>query len=374
MTVQPPPNPFARKRRYVTWLSLSLMSFMALMVVIVYEARWVYPEIQAYFSQTGSLTGQQLATRSREYLQRAQRYLLSESLFEDEQQALRLNLDLAYGLIDIDVYRQKYTCTNTSLQTLTLLTQRLDENNVAPFDAAAELLGPIECLTRIEMNQLDLRGMAINEFSQNTRRHNQVVTYSSLVIFVLGLLFWRMHERQLRRTEHATEQMLIWMQQAMCDPLTGIGNRSALHQDIVNNEGESLALILVDIDFFKQYNDFLGHPEGDQLLRRLARLLKHVLGKDAKLYRLGGDEFAAVVPCNDDALLVSYCDQVTSALQEADFKHPAHPDNERVTLSIGAVRFTAGEFTLSTAYEAADKALYRVKSAGRDDWQITAAA
>ncbi|WP_083005289.1 GGDEF domain-containing protein [Halomonas sp. GT] len=351
------------------------MSFMALMVVIVYEARWVYPEIQAYFSQTGNLTGQQLATRSRGYLQLAQQHLLSEQAFDDQQrQTVRLNLDLAYGLIDVEIYRQKYSCTQSSLQTLTLLTERLKENAVTPFDAAAELLGPIDCLTNIEMNQLDLRGMAINKFSKSTRRHNQVLTYSSMVIFALGLLFWLMHERQLRRTERATKQTMAWMQQAMRDPLTGIGNRSALHQDVAAKEGAALALILVDIDFFKQYNDSLGHPEGDQLLRRLASLLKHVLGKDAKLYRLGGDEFAAVLPCDEDAILIGYCEQLTSALEQADFKHPTHPDNERVTLSIGAARFTAGKTTFPSAYKYADKALYQVKSAGRNDWQITVAA
>ncbi|MBR9924439.1 MAG: GGDEF domain-containing protein [Gammaproteobacteria bacterium] len=351
------------------------MSFMALMVIIVYEARWVYPEIQAYFSQTGNLTGQQLATRSRGYLQLAQQHLLSGQPLDDEQrQAVRLNLDLAYGLIDVEVYRQRYSCTQSSLQTLNLLTERLKETSVTPFDAAAELLGPIGCLTSIEMNQLDLRGMAINEFSESTRRYNQILTYSSMVIFALGLLFWVMHERQLRRTERATKQTIAWMQQAMRDPLTGIGNRSALHQDVVAKEGAALAVILVDIDFFKQYNDSLGHPEGDQLLRRLASLLKYVLGAEAKLYRLGGDEFAAVLPCDDDTLLIRYCDQLTSVLEQAAFKHPTHPHNERVTLSIGAARFIAGEATLSDAYKAADKALYRVKSAGRNGWQISTTA
>ena len=224
------------------------------------------------------------------------------------------------------------------------------------------------------MSQLDLRGMAINEFSESTRRYNQILTYSSMVIFALGLLFWVMHERQLRRTERATKQTIAWMQQAMRDPLTGIGNRSALHQDVVAKEGAALAVILVDIDFFKQYNDSLGHPEGDQLLRRLASLLKYVLGAEAKLYRLGGDEFAAVLPCDDDTLLIRYCDQLTSVLEQAAFKHPTHPHNERVTLSIGAARFIAGEATLSDAYKAADKALYRVKSAGRNGWQISTTA
>ncbi len=372
-TLSPPAySPVKRKkRRYVTWLSLSLMNFMALMVVIVYEARWVYPEIQAYFSQTGNLTGQQLATRSRGYLQGAQQQLLGEQPFEaDSIQTIRINLDLAYGLLDVEVYRQNYSCTAPSLQTINALSDRIYRGTVASVDAASELLEPIDCLTRIEMSQLDLRGMAINAFSESTRRHNQVVTYSSMVIFALGLLFWVMHERQLRRAERATEQTLAWMERAMRDPLTGIGNRSALQQEVMAKEGTSLALILVDIDFFKQYNDSMGHPEGDQLLRCLASLLKDVLGEQATLYRLGGDEFAALLPCENDSLLGDYCDRLTSGLRVANLQHPAHPDNKGVTLSIGAVRFDAGKNAFPLAYSEADKALYRVKSAGRDAYEV----
>ncbi|WP_249976663.1 GGDEF domain-containing protein [Vreelandella olivaria] len=339
----------------------------------MYEARWVYPEIQAYFSQTGSLTGQQLATRSRNYLQRAQQTLLNEQRFEEEHTALVvLNLDLAYGLMDVDIYHRHYACTTPSLAALDSLSLRLESGSVPPFAAARELLEPIDCLTHIEMSQLDRRGKAINDFSESTRRHNDVLTYSSMIIFAVGLLFWAMHERQLRRTERATAQTLAWMQRAMRDPLTGIGNRSALQRDVMVSADESLGLILVDIDYFKQYNDALGHPEGDQLLRRLANLLKEQLGEDATLYRLGGDEFAAVFSCPNDQALIACCHQLIDGLRRSAFKHPAHPDNKNVTLSVGATRFSVMETTFAYAYEAADKALYRVKAAGRDGWQMTA--
>ncbi|TVP46645.1 MAG: GGDEF domain-containing protein [Halomonas sp.] len=366
-------RPLTRRYRYVTWLSLSLMSFLGLMILIVYEARWVYPEIQAYFSQTGNLTGQQLATRSRMYLQNAQSELLAEQPEEDAVDAAIMNIELAYGLFNVHVYRQQYECTEPSLVELDrLLVQlQLEAREIERLTAVGELFTPIECLTHIEMVQLDRRGEAINAFSESTRQHNQVLTYASLLIFALGLVFWWLHERQLRRTDRATQETFAWMQRAMSDPLTGVGNRSALYQDVLAKQDQSLGLILVDIDFFKQYNDAVGHPQGDRLLRQLATLIGQSLNNEAQLYRLGGDEFAAVTPCSNTATLGKYCHQLIHALSEANFPHPAHPDKKSVTLSVGGTCFTAGEKGFAVAYEAADKALYQVKTAGRDGWQVT---
>ncbi len=372
-SVQPSMRPrvIARQHRYLTWLSLSLMSFLGLMVLIVYESRWVYPEIQAYFSQTGSLTGQQLATRSRVYLQKAQTELLSDQPELEAFDAALVNIELAYGLFDVHVYRRQYECAEPSLMDMDRLMARLQHREIAPVVAVSELFMPIECLTHIEMSQLDRRGVAINDFSESTRQHNQVLTYSSLLIFVMGLVFWWLHERQLRRTDYATQETFEWMQRAMRDPLTGIGNRSALHQDVLAKKHQSLGLILVDIDFFKQYNDAYGHPQGDTLLRQLATLIGQTFNDEAQLYRLGGDEFAALLLCPDTATLKNYCQQLIKGLHEANFAHPAHPDKKGVTLSVGGSRFVAGEHTFAYAYEAADKALYRVKAAGRDGWQVT---
>ena len=195
-------RPFTRQHRYLTWLSLSLMSFLGLMVLIVYESRWVYPEIQAYFSQTGNLTGQQLATRSRVYLQNAQSDLLVGQLEQADLDAAILNIELGYGLADIHIYRREYACAEPSLMELNRLLAQLETNGSDPAAAVKTLFAPIQCLTHIEMDQLDRRGQAINHFSESTRQHNQVLTYASLLIFVMGLLFWWLHERQLRRTDN----------------------------------------------------------------------------------------------------------------------------------------------------------------------------
>ncbi|MGY4879582.1 diguanylate cyclase domain-containing protein [Vreelandella aquamarina] len=349
------------------------MSFLALMVVIVYESRWVYPEVQAYFSQTGNLTGQQLATRARNYLQSTQLELLTES---DVYEAVStptptvLSLNLAYGLFDVSIYHDDYTCTQKSLDVIDSLTQAIVVQEVSALNAARQLHSPIQCLTEIEMSQLDRRGEAINSFSENAHLNSQVVTYTSLVIFLLGIVFWWMHERQLRRAEKATDETLAWIQRALHDPLTGVGNRSALNEDIATLQGLSLGFILIDVDFFKQYNDALGHPRGDALLLELCELIRSSFVVEAKLYRLGGDEFAALVPCENEAELEQHCEHLMAQLRRAALPHPAHPDHDVVTLSVGATLFNAGQCMYSEVYITADDVLYEVKAAGRDGFRV----
>ncbi|MGS2743319.1 diguanylate cyclase domain-containing protein [Halomonas sp. LS-001] len=373
-SLAPPPTKKPKwQRRYLSWLSLSLMSFLALMVVIVYETRWVNPEVQAYFSQTGNLTGQQLATRARNYLQNTQLELLAESDVHESITAdasIMLSLNLAYGLFDVSIYQNEYACTKESLDHIDSLAQTIIAQEISALDAARQLYLPIQCLTEIEMSQLDRRGEAINRFSENARFNSQLVTYTSLVIFLLGIVFWWMHERQLRRAEKATIETLAWIQRALHDPLTGVGNRSALNEDIALLDGLSLGFILIDVDFFKQYNDALGHPRGDALLLELCELIRSSFAVDARLYRLGGDEFAALIPCRNTADLEQHCQRLMEKLKQAALPHPAHPHHDVVTLSVGATCFHAGQCMYSEVYVTADDVLYEVKSTGRDGFRI----
>src|SRR5690554_2996569 len=183
-------------RRHLGWLWLSVMSFTALMLLITYETRWVHPDINAYFSQSGNLTGQQLATRSRRYLEESLRLLLEEGGSDAARDRAGFQIDLGYSLFDIGLYRNEYACTITSLERLDELQQRLaQEEMLAPASLSQHLLGPIRCLTVIEMDQLDRRSQVTNEFVDQTRRHQTQVLVGSLLIYLLGLVFWWMHER-----------------------------------------------------------------------------------------------------------------------------------------------------------------------------------
>lgn len=356
---------------HVRWLWLSLMCFTVLMLLIAYQTRWVYPEVERYFSQSGNLTGQQLATRARHYLYDGLDLLLQDSDYPDNRQRASFQIKLAYSLFDIGVYRQKYACTEPNLAALDeFLLHLQSEAAIEATHMRESLIEPMRCLTHIEMQQHDNRNVVTNRFVEETRHHQALVLAGSLIIFVLGLGFWLMHERQRRLAVQAANESLEWMGRALRDPLTGVGNRGALQSDVVDNSGRLMGLLLVDIDYFKQYNDSLGHPDGDRLLRQLVELIQGASAREARLYRLGGDEFAVLFECHDDQALEKSCQLLVKSLRDAAIPHPSHPDAGHVTFSIGAVRFMAGIAELEAGYVAADKALYQVKSRGRDGWAV----
>lgn len=148
------------------------------------------------------------------------------------------------------------------------------------------------------------------------------------------------------------------------DPLTGVANRRRITARLAEYGLDPLgaALLLIDIDNFKDINDLRGHAAGDRVIRRIARTIAERLGPDAMLGRLGGDEFAVVVAACDAEggmeLAELLCDAVAGAPiidQVAAL---------RVTISIGVAVAVADDVEASLAQ--ADLALYEAKNAGRN--------
>ncbi|WP_329767467.1 GGDEF domain-containing protein [Stenotrophomonas maltophilia] len=167
------------------------------------------------------------------------------------------------------------------------------------------------------------------------------------------------------------ERMLVDLRRAArTDGLTGLLNRSAVLADgqvqlqRLRRQGRPLALLLIDVDHFKQINDRWGHLAGDEVLRHFAAVLQHGLqGRDTLLGRYGGEEFVLVLAGSTQAEAMARAATIRTALQQ----NPAR-------LATGPVTFTAsiglamddGQGELSTLLAAADAALYRAKTAGRD--------
>ncbi|MCU1175874.1 GGDEF domain-containing protein [Stenotrophomonas maltophilia] len=167
------------------------------------------------------------------------------------------------------------------------------------------------------------------------------------------------------------ERMLVDLRRAArTDGLTGLLNRSAVLADgqvqlqRLRRQGRPLALLLIDVDHFKQINDRWGHLAGDEVLRHFAAVLQHGLqGRDTLLGRYGGEELVLVLAGSTQAEAMARAATIRTALQQ----NPAR-------LATGPVTFTAsiglamddGQGELSTLLAAADAALYRAKAAGRD--------
>ncbi len=152
------------------------------------------------------------------------------------------------------------------------------------------------------------------------------------------------------------------------DPLTGIGNRRALTDDLPmletlqREQGMSFAFALCDIDLFKPYNDRLGHLAGDQALRTVAATVRAALRAGDTAYRFGGEELLLVLrdaSTNDGAVVA---ERVRAAVERAGVPHP---DAEKgvITVSVGVA---GGENDPQTLLARADAALYEAKRLGRN--------
>lgn len=150
------------------------------------------------------------------------------------------------------------------------------------------------------------------------------------------------------------------------DALTGVYNRygfNELMDQYFQQRRQNLALIILDIDFFKNINDRFGHLQGDLVLQSAARLIQDGAGASAEVCRWGGEEFAILIPDCADCQLVAttLCERLrTSAI-------PVEPGSVNITASIGAVvaRNTAN-FSAAQLVTLADACLYRAKQNGRD--------
>lgn len=174
---------------------------------------------------------------------------------------------------------------------------------------------------------------------------------------------------------HRYEQRLAHL--ADHDVLTGLGNRRAfdaaleLHHERGQRSGATGALLLLDLDNFKEVNDTLGHTAGDELIVSVARLLQDNVRSSDVVARLGGDEFAILLPDTD----VAGAGAVARGLVERIRDHTATlaGTNRRVTASIGVVMFAAVADHDMDALALADMTMYDAKDAGRDQVAILAA-
>lgn len=182
---------------------------------------------------------------------------------------------------------------------------------------------------------------------------------------------------QLRMQESKNKQLIDISQELLTlsqiDSLTNLYNRIAGEKQICDylqtkSKYAMGAILIVDIDYFKKFNDQYGHPTGDAVLKYLASAMKKVFRSSDVLCRWGGDEFVIFMP---DIPGLAVVEEIIEKLQKEMCNHHRKHLLLPITLSIGGVVFKRAK-SFAGLYEEADKYLYQVKSAGRDDYQIVA--
>jgi diguanylate cyclase (GGDEF)-like protein len=163
---------------------------------------------------------------------------------------------------------------------------------------------------------------------------------------------------------------------AMVDPLSGIANRRAFldgakrlfAQQVIDRE--PLAVLLFDLDRFKEINDRMGHAVGDRVLQTFAASTSSTLGTDVLFGRIGGEEFASLLPVGDLGEAYAVADRVRRNFADTAARF-ANGDLVP-TVSVGVTLGTDGNAGVDTLLEIADRALYRAKANGRNRVEATA--
>lgn len=163
------------------------------------------------------------------------------------------------------------------------------------------------------------------------------------------------------------------------DGLTGIANRRRFDEFVDNEclrsarENTALSLILIDIDFFKPYNDNYGHLAGDGCLRQVAAALNEVVHRPADLVaRYGGEEFVVVLPSTNVDGAVKLAEKLCKKIRSLKIPHEFSEASEHLTISMGITSKIACEGSSPTDLIAlADEALYQAKETGRDRYVIS---
>lgn len=200
----------------------------------------------------------------------------------------------------------------------------------------------------------------------------------------LGLLGFRLvnqiklrvqAEAELVRTRNSLETLNQTLERlAMQDGLTGLANRRQFDTSLKDEfsramrNASSLALIMIDVDCFKQYNDIYGHAAGDECLKAIGKVVadnKHRPGDLAARY--GGEELVVLLPGTDVAGALTVAENIRAAIEELELKHSGNTAGH-VTVSAGVEAFAPVRFENEPVdlIKAADQSLYQAKSRGRN--------
>ncbi|MND45910.1 Phytochrome-like protein cph2 [compost metagenome] len=214
---------------------------------------------------------------------------------------------------------------------------------------------------------------------------NRTYTFSSFLGMALAYATDRQHREnylqncmiELNRLElmRQAQQLSILSQQ---DALTGLANRRYL-DEVLENEWRSairhklpITIMMIDIDFFKLYNDALGHIQGDQCLRRIAILLGSISSRSGDLAaRYGGEEFLLLFSVTDKDQALILVQQLMELVRNIGIIHPKSTVSKHVTISVGVATMVPHlNDNLSDFISRADHALYTAKSNGRNQYHI----
>lgn len=239
-----------------------------------------------------------------------------------------------------------------------------------------EMLAKIEFLTNYEIEAAQKQRRAfLNQYKQMT----DYLNYNIIAIIVFTLIFVVWIVMQLRNHQNKLEELNNkYKIESVTDGLTKLYNRAYFDVifdkmcDISREYNSNSAFIMMDIDFFKQYNDTYGHDKGDEVLKAYARTLKQYFNRELEyVFRLGGEEFGVIMFDTDEKIVRSCLDGFRTALADLKIVHEKNEASEFITASMGVLIVKPTDTMIPREmYKKTDEKLYASKQNGRNQYTI----
>jgi len=197
-------------------------------------------------------------------------------------------------------------------------------------------------------------------------------------VLIMAIVISKMFVALVRETDDLNKQLLSQNERlailSTTDELTKLNNKRSFmeYMDIVWKQNHRLNLpitvLMIDVDYFKRYNDVLGHLEGDKALVAVARCIKnHAKRETDFVARFGGEEFVCVLPFIDKEEAVNFARALVKKVEDMNIPHPASDHSEYLTVSIGMASIIPDDtYSYTRLLSEADKALYMAKESGRN--------
>ena len=187
------------------------------------------------------------------------------------------------------------------------------------------------------------------------------------VYFLVAFVVCMLREQLLRERkmqEHANKleyEIAVAVEKSELDTLTGCRNRVAFDQFMQQRHQEKFSMLMLDIDFFKEVNDKLGHDIGDKVLRKFSLLVREKLNKNHWFFRWGGEEFVVYCPGDDASAVLALAENIRRSVETAGILR-----ERQITVSIGVAHWHGDTDSDMDLFRRMDEALYRAKRDGRN--------
>ncbi|MGV6825440.1 MAG: GGDEF domain-containing protein [bacterium] len=215
-------------------------------------------------------------------------------------------------------------------------------------------------------------GRNVKDFQAEHRQHQRITLLLLLFIIAVSIITIFVVAKNILKIESRLTSL------SNVDPLTGILNRRALNLklqeaiDCTARTNANLAILLIDVDEFKKYNDTYGHQQGDQCLKTITEILREVAYRSIDIIaRYGGEEFIMVLPSVDIDGAMTVAKRLQAHLAARKIPHSSSTVDTAITVSIGiAINRHEHSKSIDELVREADLALYESKASGRNRYSL----